>query len=142
MFQSLRSITIRLLVVFAFASILLPATAGATFLSDLTSRWAARYAATPAPSEPVVNRCVIGKISYCEKYGGSRCESGNSSPQAKADCARWTRACVACHNEMPSCLGGTRTNVAESLCTRCRNRWNACMQEADGNFWPNRMRQK
>lgn len=121
------------------------APAQASMFGDLARRWAALTDGAPAAplqvaGGTIVQRCVIGKISYCGKYGGSLCERNTTSPKAKADCARWRRACVACHNEMPGCLGGTRTNVAESRCTRCKNRWNACMAEADSNFWPNRSR--
>lgn len=127
-----------LIAAFVVLTTIAPSPADATLFGDLSRRWAALNSPVAMPSEPVVARCVIGKISYCGKYGGALCERSNSSPSAKADCARWTRACLACHNEMPGCLGGTRTNVAASRCTRCKNRWGACMMEADGNFWPNR----
>ena len=87
----------------------------------------------------VVARCNIGKPSYCFKYGGSLCEKGNKKKNAKAECAKWTEGCMACHGAIPRCLDGTRTNVPLAKCEKCRTNWHTCMAQNDRKHWPNRM---
>ncbi|NOU06565.1 MAG: hypothetical protein HOO99_10320 [Hyphomicrobiaceae bacterium] len=91
-------------------------------------------------ADAVVARCSIGKPSYCFKYGGTLCEKGNSKKNAKGACNAWGQGCLACHNEVPDCLGGTRTNILKAKCERCSTQWQACMAKNDRRHWPNRMR--
>ena len=131
----------------ALAMIIHAPAANANIFRDLANRWAELNANTATPvtspaakSEPVVARCLIGKPSYCFKYGGTLCEKGNSKKNAKAACARWAEGCLACHNAVPTCLNNNRTNVPQSKCDRCRSTWNSCMATNDRRHWPNRMK--
>jgi hypothetical protein len=91
-------------------------------------------------AEPVVARCVIGKPSYCFKYSGTLCEKGNTKKNKKGECNAWGQGCLACHNDVPTCLGGTRTNILKTKCDGCNSKWIACMAKNDRRHWPNRMK--
>lgn len=93
--------------------------------------------APPACAEEVY-RCHIGKPSYCFKYGGHLCEMWNNAPDKPAACAKWTSACLDCHNEIPVCLGNKRPLSNAPSCKRCDTKWLACMAKIDKRFWPNR----
>ena len=66
----------------------------------------ATFFATSASAE--VYSCHIGKPSYCFKYGGNLCEQWNNAPGKPAAFAKWTAACLDCHNAIPTCLGNKR----------------------------------
>ena len=93
-------------------------------------------------AEPIVARCMIGKPSYCLKYGGTLCEKGTTKKNAKAACAKWTEGCLTCHSAVPTCLNNNRSNVPQSKCDRCRTAWNACMAKNDSRHWPGRLKGK
>lgn len=82
-------------------------------------------------------RCHIGKMSYCAKYGGSRCEKTNSA--GAAACAKWENGCYDCHNDIPACLHNVRPDSESPLCNSCAAKWDACMKNIYRRFWPNRL---
>ena len=94
--------------------------------------------ATNTSASAEVYSCRIGKPSYCFKYGGHLCEMWNNAPNKPAACAKWTSACVDCHNDIPTCLGHTRPLGNTPQCKRCDAKWLSCMKKIDRRFWPNR----
>ena len=82
------------------------------------------------PANAEEESCFIGKPSYCFKYGGTRCEENTTVPNKTAACSEWTDSCLACHAEIPRCLGrNERTSISAALCDICRTKWTACMKE-------------
>lgn len=106
-------------------------------LRRLTLLVVAAFMPLIAAAEPI--SCHIGKPSYCFKYGGSLCESWNTQQDAPSACAKWTAACIDCHNEIPECLGHHRPDAESPLCLTCAQSWRACMARIDARYWPNRM---
>ena len=95
-------------------------------------------AALSSPAGAEVYRCHIGKPSYCFKYGGHLCEMWNNAPNKPAACAKWSSACIDCHNEIPTCLGHVRPPSNSSQCKTCNAKWQSCMRKIDRRYWPNR----
>jgi hypothetical protein len=114
----------------------------ATPVETLNTTAEARAAAKPV-DEVRVPACRIGKPSYCYKYGGTRCPKlntlGGTPEKIEANCEAWTGACLACHGEIPDCLGKPRPKAGSTQCTVCHDAWLACMDKNDAKFWPNRM---
>jgi hypothetical protein len=87
-----------------------------------------------------VYSCQIGKPSYCFKYGEGRCPILNTVPNKAAACTNWTRACIDCHTAIPTCLGNKRPLSTAPSCTRCSQKWLACMRTIDQRYWPDRQK--
>ena len=91
------------------------------------------------PASAEIYACHIGKPSYCFKYGQGLCEKWNRFGDVADNCARWTNACLACHENIPACLGRRISTSDSILCKTCTRKWHWCMARIDAAFWPDRM---